>query len=73
MFNGQGATPQRTNLLYELQHYYVITTVTAAMAKQYVCPAYNKGSKSGAQHRCDASYYASSAIARASRKMLGSL
>jgi hypothetical protein len=52
MFNGQVATSHRINLLYDGQHYHVITNLTAAMAKQYVCPACNKGCKRGEQHRC---------------------
>jgi hypothetical protein len=34
MFDGQVATPQRINLLYEEQHYHVITNLTAAMGKR---------------------------------------
>jgi len=33
MFDGQVATPQRINLVYDDQHYQVITILTAAMAK----------------------------------------
>jgi hypothetical protein len=33
MFDGQVATPQRINLLYDDRHYLVITNLTAAMAK----------------------------------------
>ena len=62
MFDGQVATPQRINLLYDDQHYHVITNLTAAMAKRYVCPACNKGCERGAQHKCDASCDACSAI-----------
>lgn len=42
MFDGQVATPWRINLLYDGQHYHVITNVTAAMAKRQVCPTFNK-------------------------------
>jgi hypothetical protein len=62
MFDGQVATPQRINLLYDDRHYHVITNLTAAMAKRYVCPASNKGCRRGAQHRCEASCDACSAI-----------
>lgn len=64
MFDGQVATLQRINLLYDSQHYDVITNLTAAMAKRYVCPACNEGfcSSNGAQHECDASCDACSAI-----------
>jgi hypothetical protein len=37
MFDGQVATRQRINLLYDGQHYHIITNLTAAMAKRYVC------------------------------------
>jgi len=62
MFDGQVATPQRINLLYDDDHYHVITNLTAAMAKRYVCPACNKGCERGVLHRCDAPYDACSAI-----------
>jgi hypothetical protein len=62
MFDGQVATPQRINLLYDDRHYHVITSLTAAMAKRYMCPAGNKGCERGARHRCDASYDTCSAI-----------
>jgi hypothetical protein len=62
MFDGQVATPQRINLLYDGQHYHVITNKTAAMAKRYVCPECNKCCERDAQHRCDASCDACSAI-----------
>ena len=62
MFDGQVATPQRINLLYDARHYHVITNLTAAMAKRYVCPACNKGCERGAQHRCDGSCDACTAI-----------
>jgi hypothetical protein len=48
MFDSQVATPQRINLLYDDRHYHVITNVTAAMAKGYVCTACNKGCRRGA-------------------------
>jgi len=62
MFDGQVATPQRINLLYDDQHYLVITNLTAAMAKRYVSPACKKGCERGAQNKCDASCDACSAI-----------
>jgi hypothetical protein len=62
MFDGQVATHERINLLYDDLHYHVITNLTAAMAKEYVCPACNKGCKRGAEHSCDASCDACSAI-----------
>jgi hypothetical protein len=62
MFDGQVATAQRINLVYDGQHYHVITNLTAAMAERYVCLACNKGCSRGAQHRCEASCDACSAI-----------
>ena len=62
VFDGLVATSQRLNLLYDGQHYHVITNLTAAMIKRYVYPAFNKGSESSAQHRCEASCEACSTI-----------
>jgi hypothetical protein len=59
---GQVATAQRINLLYDGQHYHVITNLTAAMAERYLCPACNRGCSRGEQHRCEASCDACSAI-----------
>jgi len=42
MFDWQVASRQRINLLYDA-HYHVITNLTAAMTKRYVCPACNEG------------------------------
>ena len=36
MFDYEVATPQRINLLYDGQHYQVITKLTAVMSKVYV-------------------------------------
>ena len=58
MSDGPVATSQRINLLYDDQHYHVITSLTAAMARRYVCPA----CKNGVLHRCNASCDACSAI-----------
>lgn len=55
MFDGQVARPQRINFLYDGAHYHVIVNLTAAMAREYFCPACNKVYKIGSQHRCDAS------------------
>ena len=62
MFDGQVAISQRNNPLYDDQHYHVITKLTAAMAKGYVCPACNKGCRRGVEHKCDASCDACSGI-----------
>jgi hypothetical protein len=54
-FDGQVQTEKRINLLYDEveHHYHVITNVTGAMAKRYVCRACNKGCKLDASHVCD--------------------
>lgn len=62
IFDGQIAKSQRINLLYDDQHYHGITNLMTAMAKEYECPACNKGCTRGVQHKCDASCDACSAI-----------
>ena len=62
MFDGQLATPQTINLLYNGLHHHVIMKLTAAKAKRYIWPACNKGWERGAQHRCDAPCDACSVI-----------
>jgi hypothetical protein len=44
MFGGGGQEKKRLNLLYDdvTRHYHVITNLTVAMAKRYVCTACNK-------------------------------
>ena len=46
---------KRINLLYDdfTRHYHVITNLTRAMAKRYVCRACNKGCSHGVRHICD--------------------
>ena len=46
-FDGQVKSEKRINLLYDDvdRHYHVITNVTGAMARRYVCKACNKGSR----------------------------
>jgi hypothetical protein len=48
-------TEKRINLLYDdvEHHYHVITNVTGAMAKRYVCKALNKGCERDVKHICD--------------------
>jgi len=72
MFDGQVATPQRINLLYDDHHYHVITNLTAAIAKRYMCPACNKGRGRGAQHKCDHRVMPVRPFPPASRTMPGS-
>jgi hypothetical protein len=43
MFEGQLASPQRVNLLLDVQHYHVITNHSAAMAKRRYAPRVNRG------------------------------
>jgi predicted Zn-dependent protease len=42
MFDGQTVSSQRINLLFDGEHYHVITKLTAALAVGYVCPACNE-------------------------------
>jgi hypothetical protein len=55
MFEGTVESPKRLNLLYDdvQRHYHVITSLTGAMARRYVCKACNKGCKRDASHVCD--------------------
>ena len=68
MFDGQVATPQRRNLLYDGQHYHVITNLTGAGDKKYVCHALTEVA-GGARSTCDASCDACFAITPASTAM----
>ena len=51
-FDGQVQSEKRLNLLYDDvdHHYHVITNVTGAMARQYVCKGCNKGCRSDTRH-----------------------
>ena len=55
MFEGHVESNKRLNLLYDDvdRHYHVITNLTGAMAKKYVCKACNKSCRSDAAHNCD--------------------
>jgi len=55
MFEGQIESFEQLNLLYDdvERHYHVITNLTVAMAKRYVCKACNKVCKSDVTHVCD--------------------
>ena len=49
IFQGQTGSDKRINLLYDdvSRHYHVITNLTVAMAKRYVCRACNRGCDRG--------------------------
>jgi len=57
MFEGHVESDKRLNLLYDDvdRHYHVITVLTGAMSKQYICKACNKSSRSDTAHNCDQS------------------
>ena len=54
-FDGQVNSEKRINLLYDDvdHHYHVITNITGAMAKRYVCNGCNKGCRRDVSHICD--------------------
>ena len=54
IFQGKVTSEKRVNLLYDefKRHYHVITNLTGAMAKRYICEACNQSSRSGVTHRC---------------------
>jgi len=54
-YDGHVDSEKRINLLYDdvEHHYRVITYLTGAMAKRYVCTACNRGCKSDVLHICD--------------------
>ena len=49
IFEGQVTSEKRVNLLYDEDnlHYHVITILTGAMSKRYICEACNQSSRSG--------------------------
>jgi len=55
MYEGQVDSSTHLNLLYDdvERHYYVVTNLTGAMAKKYVCKACHKSSRSDVTHICD--------------------
>jgi hypothetical protein len=55
MFEGQVQSSQRLNLLYDdvTRHCHVIRSLTGALAKEYVCRAFNKGCRNDMTHVCD--------------------
>jgi hypothetical protein len=58
MLEGTVESPKRLNLLYDdvQKHYHVMTSLTGAMARRYVCKACNKGCKRDISHVCDQTY-----------------
>jgi len=55
LFEGQVESSKRINLLFDdvNRHYYLITNLTGALAKRYVCRACNKGCSIGVRYMCD--------------------
>jgi len=54
IFERQVTTEKTVNLLYDedKRHYHVITNLTGAMSKRYICEACNQSSLTGVTHRC---------------------
>jgi len=72
MFDGQVATSQRMNLLYDGEHYHVITKLTAAMAKRYMCPSATRVVAVALSIDATRRAMPAQSFLRASRTMLGS-
>jgi hypothetical protein len=53
MFEGQTVSSQRINLLFDGEHYHVITNLPTALVVGYVCPACNEKCRSGVRHKCE--------------------
>ena len=55
MFEGQVDSAKRLNLVYDdvEKHYHVITNLTGAMSREYVCKGCNKACTSDVTHVCD--------------------
>ena len=55
IFEGRVESVKRAKLLYDdvERHYHVITNLTSAMAKKYLCKACNKSCRSDVTHVCD--------------------
>ena len=55
MYEGQVDSSKHLNLLYDYveRHYHVITNLTVAMAKRYVCKACHKSCSRDVTHVCD--------------------
>jgi hypothetical protein len=54
IYDGMGESQKRLNLLYDevTRHYHVITSLTGAMAKRYVCRECGKGCENAETHKC---------------------
>ena len=54
IFEGQVTSEKRVSLLYDEvnRHYHVITNLTGAMSKRYICEACNQSCRSGVTHMC---------------------
>jgi hypothetical protein len=57
VFDGQTESEKRINLLHDdtTRHYHVITNITAAMSKRYVCKGCGKGCCGDITHKCEES------------------
>lgn len=53
LLNDQIATLKRMKMLYDGYHFHVLSNVTGAIAKRYVCFACNVGCERVEKHRCD--------------------
>ena len=53
IFEGQVTSEKRVHLLYDKdrRHYHVITNITGAMSKRYICEACNQSCRSGWTHK----------------------
>jgi len=54
IFEGQVTSEKRVNLLYDEDNrlYHVITNLTVAMSKRYICESSNQSCRTGVTHRC---------------------
>ena len=64
IFDGQGKYEKRIYLFFDetTRHYHVITSLTDAMAKRYICKGCGKGCRRDHTHKCDESYTDSMSI-----------
>jgi hypothetical protein len=55
MYEGRVDAPKRINLLYDAdeKYFHIITRLTGALVKQFVCEACGKGCRSDITHKCD--------------------
>jgi hypothetical protein len=54
MFNGHAESEKKINMLYDdvTKHYHVISNLTAALSRKYVCKGCNRGCARGVTHKC---------------------